>query len=406
MNNPTDIEIPNQPVSGKKRIAELDYYRGFAILGIFMVNILVMNVSFAFRQDWEAEQMGWLNRSTFFILETVFYSKFFATFSLLFGMGIALQLQNTSNKSILFFIRRLGALLVFGLLHILFIWSGDILHLYALLGLLLLLFFRLQAKYLLWIAIVIFLFPYFGKLVDWILGSLSIIPERALDDHSRKDLIELYRNGSYSSGVQLRIKEYVFALKLVLAYIAPVAFSMMLLGGYLVKKGIVYRLRSFALEITKPLLICTSILLVYRFVLIYYILPNHAPEWGSMLSITLHTIFQLSDISISVLLLWSLTMLLHQKYFTKMLSPLKYVGRMAFSNYILQSVFGYIVMRTFGFYEKLSVFECFVLVLLFFGFQVVISKFYFNYFKFGPLEWLWRVVSYWKILPLLKKDGN
>lgn len=406
MNKPSDIETPNQPVLGKKRIEELDYYRGFAILGIFMVNILVMNVSFVFRQDWEAEQTGWLNQCTFFVLETVFYSKFFAIFSLLFGMGIALQLQNTLNKSILFFIRRFGALLVFGILHILFIWSGDILHLYAILGFFLLFFFRLQAKYLLWIAILIFLFPYFGQLVDWILSSLSIIPESALVDYSRKDLIELYRNGSYSSGVQIRIKEYTYALKLVFAYIAPIAFSMMLIGGYLVKKGIVYRLKSFAVKITKPLLISTTILLVYRFIFIYYILPNHAPEWGSMLSITLHTIFQLSDVSISFLLLWTLTLLYHKKYFTKILTPLKYVGRMAFTNYILQSVFGYILMRTFGFYEKLSVFECFILVLLFFGFQIIISKIYFKYFKFGPLEWLWRVVSYWKFLPYIKGNKN
>lgn len=406
MNKPSDIVTSNQPVLGKKRIEELDLFRGFAILGIFMVNILVMNVSFAFRQDWEAEQIGWLNQGAFFVLQTVFYSKFFAIFSLLFGMGVALQLQHSSNKTILFFLRRFGALFLFGLLHIVFIWSGDILHLYAILGCFLLLLFRLQAKYLLWLAIVIFLFPYFGKLVDWILSSLSIIPENALIDYTRKDLIELYRNGSYSSGVPLRIKEYIFAAKLLFAYIAPVAFSMMLIGGYLVKRGIVNRLKSFAIEITKPLLICTSILLVYRFVLIYYILPNHAPELGSILSIVLHTIFQLSDISISVLLLWSLTLLIHKKHFTKILTPLKYVGRMAFTNYILQSVFGYIVMRTFGFYEKLSVFECFILVLLFFGFQIVMSKIYFKYCKFGPLEWLWRVVSYWKFLPILKEKEN
>lgn len=404
MNKPSDIETPNQPVLGKKRIEELDYYRGFAILGIFMVNILVMNVSFVFRQDWEVEQTGWLNRSTFFVLETVFYSKFFAIFSLLFGVGIALQLQNTLNKSILFFIRRFGALLVFGILHILFIWSGDILHLYAILGFFLLFFFRLQAKYLLWIAILIFLFPYFGQLVDWILSSLSIIPESALVDYSRKDLIELYRNGSYWSGVQLRIKEYIFAAKLVFAYIAPVAFSMMLIGGYLVKKGIVHRLKSFAVEITKPLLIGTAILLVYRFILIYYILPNHAPEWGSMLSITLHTIFQLSDVSISFLLLWTLTLLNHKKYFTKILTPLKYVGRMAFTNYILQSIFGYLIMRTLGYYETFSVFGCFVLVLLFFGIQIIFSKIYFDYFTFGPLEWIWRVISYRKLLPILKEN--
>jgi uncharacterized protein len=399
-----DNEIKNLPLIETRRIEELDFYRGFAILGIFMVNILVMNVSFAYRQEWEAEQTGWINQSTLFILETLFYSKFFVIFSLLFGMGVALQIQSSSNKSIFFFLRRFGALLVFGLLHILFIWSGDILHLYAILGLFSLAFFKLHPKILLWLAIIVFIFPYFGKLADWSFNTLSLAPEKALDEYSRNDLTELYRNGSYSSGMQLRIKEYLFALKLVFAYIAPVAFSMMLLGGYLVKQGIVYRLKSFANEISKPLLISTLILLIYRFSLIYYILPNHAPQWGSALSITLHTIFSLSDISISFTMLWLLTKLYHRAYLIKVINSLKFVGRMAFTNYILQSVFAYWLMRTLSYYETFSVFQCFILVLLFFGVQIMISKIYFSYFMFGPLEWLWRVVSYWKILPILKKN--
>ena len=397
-------ETKNQPVLGKERIEELDYYRGFAILGIFMVNILVMNVSFVFREDWEAEQTGWLNQSTFFVLQNIFYSKFFAIFSLLFGMGIALQMQNSYKKSMLFFLRRFGALFVFGVMHILFIWSGDILHLYAFLGFFLLFFFKMPAKYLLWTAIFIFLFPYFGKLVDWLLSFLSIVPENALTDYTRNDLINLIRNGSYWSGVELRVKEYVYPLQLVFGYILPIALSMMLIGGYIVKKGIVFRLKSFAREITKPLLISTGVLLMYRFILIYYILPNHAPEWGSLFSITLHTIYQLSDVAISFSLLCILTLLHHQKLMIKVLAPLKYVGRMAFTNYILQSVFGYLIMRTFDYYETFSVFECFVIVLIFFGIQVVFSKIYLKYFKFGPLEWIWRVMSYWKWFPILKED--
>lgn len=399
-----ELNTTLQPVLGKKRIVALDYYRGFAILGIFMVNILVMNVSFAFREEWEAEQTCWLNQATFFILQTVFYSKFFAIFSLLFGMGIALQIQKTSNKSTFFFLKRFGTLFIFGIMHILFIWSGDILHLYALLGILLLFFFKLPARYVLWSAIFIFLFPFFRDIINWFLNYLSFDNYSYITSYTREDLIELKRNGSYWSGVKLRIKEYSFALQILHAYIAPVALSLMLVGGYIVKKGIVFNLQKFAQRITKPLLITTGVLIIYRFTLLYYILPVHEPEWGSLLSITLHTIYQLSDVAISFLLLWTLTMLYHKKYMVKVLSPLKYVGRMAFTNYILQSVFGYIMMRTFGYYETFSVFECFILVLFFFGIQVVLSKMYLKYFKFGPLEWLWRVLSYGKLFSIKKSN--
>ena len=392
------------PTNTQQRIKELDIFRGFAILGIFMVNILVMNMSFAYRQEWEIEQTGWLNQATFFILESLFYSKFFAIFSFLFGIGIALQLQIDNGKSVLFFVRRLSALFLFGVLHILFIWSGDILHLYALLGVPLLLLFKLPSKYILWVAILIFLFPFFGPIMSYILEVFSIQPENALNEFSKTELIEMVRNGSYWSGLVLRVKEYIFTMPFVFAYIAPVAFSMILIGGYIVKKGYVFHLHDLAYKIRVPLLVTTGILLIYRYTLIYYILPHHTPEWGSMLSIMLHTLYQLSDVTLSFTFLWALTIFYHLPSFRNALVPLSYVGRLAFSNYILQSLFGYFLMRTLGFYASFSVFQCAILVLLFFSFQIILSKYYLNYFKFGPLEWLWRVISYWKWMSFRKKN--
>jgi uncharacterized protein len=387
----------HQSTTVKQRIEELDLYRGFAILGIFMVNILVMNVSFAFREDWELEQTGTLNQITFFVLQTVFYSKFFAIFSFLFGIGVALQLQQ-SSKNIFFFLRRFGALFIFGVLHILFIWSGDILHVYGILGLLLLVFLKLPARYLLWSAVLLFLFPYFGSLFDWLLSVFSLdFSNSGIAILNREEIIDLKRNGSYWSGVVLRTHEYRYALQLIWAYIAPIALSMMLIGAYIVKKQFVFNLYAFALKIRLPILICTAILLVYRFTFLYYIMPNFEIQRGSLLSIAFWTFFQLSDVFISFFLLWTLTLLYQSHRIKRIISPFKNVGKLAFSNYILQSVFGYVLMRSFGLYETLSVFECFCIVLVFFAFQVLISKIYLMYFKTGPLERLWRIISYGRL---------
>ena len=396
------------PTPKSDRISELDIFRGFAILGIFMVNILIMNVSFAYRGEWEAEQTGWLQRGSFFVLETVFYSKFFTIFSFLFGAGVALQIQHAKQKgnySKTFFLRRFGTLFLFGIMHILFIWSGDILHLYGMLGLLLLLFFRGSGKVLLWSAAVIFFFPFYTLIFEQIVEWLSFDYSVPLASLSRKDIFELKHHGSYLSGIILRLKEYAFAMGLIYSGITPVALTMMLLGGYVVKMGWLENIYNRLIKIRPYLLGALVILLIYRFILLYWISPSFEIPFGSTLSITLVIFFQLSDIVISFTLLWLIGYLWNKGIFKQLLSPLQYVGRMALSNYISQSVIGYMIMRTFNGYEYFSAFGCILLVLGVYSIQIILSKLWLTKFMFGPLEWLWRCISYMKLLPI-KKSNN
>ena len=396
------------PTPKSDRINELDIFRGFAILGIFMVNILIMNVSFAYRGEWEAEQTEWLQRGSFFVLETIFYSKFFTIFSFLFGAGVALQIQHAKQKgnySNTFFLRRFGTLFLFGIMHILFIWSGDILHLYGMLGLLLLLFFRGSPKVLLWSAAVVFFFPFYTLIFEQIVEWLSFDYSVPLASLSRKDIFELKHHGSYLSGIILRLKEYAFAMGLIYSGITPVALTMMLLGGYVVKMGWLENIYNMLIKIRPYLLGALVILLIYRFILLYWISPSFEISFGSTLSITLVIFFQLSDIVISFTLLWLIGYLWNKGIFKQLLLPLKYVGRMALSNYISQSVIGYMIMRTFNGYEYFSAFGCILLVLGVYSIQIILSKLWLTKFMFGPLEWLWRCISYMKLLPI-KKSNN
>lgn len=393
------------PTNSKDRIKELDIWRGFAILGIFMVNILVMNVSFLYRGEWEAEQTGVLNKISFFLLETFFYSKFFAIFSLLFGMGVALQLKRAHDKgnySNTFFIRRFTALFLMGICHILFIWAGDILHLYGILGIILLLFFRFSAKVILWSAILVFLFPFYHEVLDYIMALFDFDGTASLMELSRQEIIELKHDGSYWSGVELRLKEYGFAMGLIWSGIAPVAFTMMLLGGYFVKKGLLNDVMSWLQCFKWYLFGALIILLVYRFVLIYFVFPNFEIPMGSPLSVALVMIFQLSDISLSFSFLWLLAYCWNKGYLIRLIQPMSYVGRMALSNYIMQSVLAYWIMRTFNGYEAFSAFQCVTLVLSIYTLQILLSKLWFRFYRFGPLEWVWRSISYMKVLPIKK----
>lgn len=395
----------SSPTAQQNRIQELDIFRGFAIFGIFMVNILVMNVSFVYRGEWVAEQTGTIQAIALFILENFFFGKFFVIFSLLFGVGVALQLAKSKEQgrfSNAFFIRRFGSLFLFGIAHILFIWSGDILHIYGALGFLLLLFFRLPAKVLLWTAAATFLFPFYGSVFEATLAFFQFDYEAPLQSFSRGELVELKHNGNYFSGVTLRIKEYAFVMGYVYAGMVPTAFSMMLLGGYLLKLGVLDNLSSWLRRSKIGLLVAAIVLFTYRIILVYYVLPNFEVEHGSLLSILLMTLYYLVDIAMCLVILWVLGALMQMPRAKRALSPLSYVGRTALSNYILQSVFGYLIMRTFHGYEAFSPAACIVLVTGIFIAQIFLSKWWLVKFRFGPLEWLWRCISYKKILPIKK----
>ena len=370
-----------------------------------MVNILVMNVSFAHRMEWESEQTGWIQRASFFILETIFYGKFFTIFSFLFGIGVAFQIQRLKEKgtySTVFFLRRFGSLFLFGVLHILFIWSGDILHVYGMLGFLLLLFFKLSPRLLLISSVIIFFFPFYSIIFQYLIDWMALDYEKPLSSLSRSELIELKHHGSYYSGIILRIKEYLFAIRIIFAGILPTALSVMLLGGYFVKMGGLENISLWISKSRKHLLYSLAILLVFRFGFHFWIMPTFKIEFGSPISIALTTFFILSDLAISLSLLWFIAYLWNKNILKRLLSPLEYVGRTAFSNYIMQSIFGYLIMRTFNGYEYFSPFECILLVVGIFIIQIILSKLWLQRFRFGPLEWLWRCISYMKLLPIRK----
>ncbi len=398
-------ETSIQPTANSGRILQLDIFRGFAIFGIFMVNILVMNVSFVYRGEWLAETASTFNNIIDWCLQFFFFSKFFPIFSFLFGIGVALQIRSLKSKRIpssAFLIRRFTALLVFGMCHILFIWSGDILHLYALFGFLLIFMYRMPPVVIFLSAIVLVFFPFFDDLYEYIIHYFDVNPSGNMNQMTRDHIHTLKVNGSYASGIQLRLDEYGYMLPFVVSIMIPFALAMTLLGLYAVKSGIIDRIQAFAKKIIVPFLISFVLIITYRFLFQYWILEAFDIGFGSILSFFLWTLYFVSEVMISFLYLLLIVFALQTKVGFKLLSPLQYVGRMAFTNYILQSVIGYLIMRTFGYFESFDLLGCVLIVIAVYSVQIPLSWYWLKYFKFGPLEWLWRCISYWKVLPIRK----
>ncbi|MFK7787360.1 MAG: DUF418 domain-containing protein [Crocinitomicaceae bacterium] len=414
VDSPPSNETPN-PTSSTNRILHLDIFRGFAILGIFMVNFLVMNESFLFRDTWLMEcsdifsSTGKLNEVAHWLLETFFFSKFFPIFSFLFGIGVALQIRSLKEKkksSTLFLFRRFTALFIFGILHILFIWSGDILHLYALFGFILICMYRANTTVIWLTALVLFAFPYFDEIYLFVCDFFSTDPQQYLANLSRSQIADIKVNGSLPADMQLRYFEYIFFTDVIVQFVIPVALPMALLGLYVVKKGIIDRIDSFVNKIRLPFLILFILIVTYRFVFRYWAWEVFDIEHGSLLSFFLWSIYIISEIMLSFSYLIVIVLLLRTNLGRKLLSPLQYVGRMAFTNYILQSVIGYLIMQTFGYYESFDVLGCILVVLVVFACQIPLSWLWLKYFKFGPLEWLWRCISYWKVLTIRKVERS
>ena len=129
------------PVSRAERIELLDVLRGLAIFGILPVNMLFFSapLGYLLAPPWTSLA----DRAALTITHFFFSAKFYSLFSLLFGSGFAIQLDRARAKEsdfISFWVRRMVALLVIGYVHIALLWYGDILHLYAIMGLLLLAF--------------------------------------------------------------------------------------------------------------------------------------------------------------------------------------------------------------------------------------------------------------------------
>lgn len=401
--------MQEKPTKAKSRIDIIDIYRGFAILGIFVVNIVIMNSTFLNQDEFALQWTSNLDTVSEKILQFFFYTKFFPIFSLLFGLGIsmqALKMRDNNELSFAFFTRRMFFLYLFGVLHILFLWSGDVLNVYAIIGLFTTLLINRSDKLILGLSALFLFFPFYEQVFEYMFKLINFKPDILLSEYTGETVNQTIRHGSYLEGLKLRVAEYVANIPMVLSFLAPIAISMFLLGLYLGKNKVYKDLNTCIQKIKKPLLIITIITNIYRLVFLFVLIQHEifAIEVYREIFIKL---MKLSDVAMGLFYLWLIGWLYFNTKWKKILLPLKYVGRMALTNYIMQSAIGLILFSSVGFsrYETLSPTGTLITAFLVFGFQIIFSKIWLSYFQFGPLEWAWRCLTYKKILPIKKQKA-
>jgi len=393
------------PVSQSDRIVSIDLLRGVAVLGILIMNIQHFSMpTAAYINPTAYGDLNGLNKWVWIISHLLASGKFMGLFSILFGAGVVLFTSRAELKGMniaVLHYRRMGWLLLFGLMHTYLMWTGDILVSYSLCGMLVFLFRKKRPQILLRIAFVFFVIPllldslfafsmfyWSEEAVKYTMESWS--PESEIIQHQ----LDIYRS-AWLTQMELRIPQAIFMQT---GYFFMNTFwrvmSLMLLGMALFKMEILSSGRSSSFY-TKMAVI--GMIVVYLLSGTGVIL-NFTYQWTMEFSMFLGAQFNyVGSVAVALGYIGVVMLISKSASYTGLNKAFSAVGRMAFTNYILMTL-----ICTFLFYghglglygsveRKLQV----IIVLAIWIFIMTISPLWLKHFRFGPLERLWRSLTYW-----------
>ena len=380
------------PQPNLNRILDIDILRGFALFGILLVNILGFNASFFDFGGFYKSLPDAFQQSFYTTYINLTADKFIFLFSFLFGYGIFMQYDKFQQNILTFsrfLARRMFVLSIFGLLHILLLWAGDILFLYSLAGTFILLFIRIKTKNLIAFALFFYFFISF-----WFVANIWIVLPDALSSTCRECLDKariIYSQGNYAEALKLRLYEYYSFRNINAIYYLSKVIGIILFGIIAGRLNLYQRFtknRKHAAIIFVIILISSVILYVYHEQWINF---DHA--YAMALYMFLYELMNFL-ISCSYLLLILLLLTLHPIFI--FLRPLAFMGRMSLTNYLMQSIILSLLFYGwgFGFFGHLKVTDLVIIAIVVYAYQLIYTTIWFRYYRQGPLEKLWRKLSY------------
>ena len=389
------------------RINQLDVMRGFALLGILIMNIISFGLPQAhyFNPHAEGTLHGW-NRAALVFAEFFANEKFMGLFSLLFGASVVLftdKLEEKGRSAWTFYMRRNGWLLVFGLLHAYLLWIGDILFTYALCSVWLFfvrkwsarsLFIASGASVLLlllmdammglsvpyWSAVEVTEFAEF-----WSPSSASIAEEVAT------------MRGAWGDQMTMRVPSAMTMQTEYLPMLALRATAMMLLGMGLYKSGVLSGGMDRRWNGGFALIGLTLGLAITGWGFQY----SQAHDWSMEVFFIGGFFRRLGMVFLVLGYVGSILWLCEgpaKSWLERWLAPL---GRMALTNYLAQTVICTTLMygHGFGLFSSLGRAQLWLVVVPIWVVQILASKWWMDRCAFGPIEWGWRSLTYWRIQP-------
>lgn len=409
------------PVQQTERVQIVDILRGFALFGILFVNMTIFSRPFQAIVLPADASAPWYDRAAEWLIHFLGESKFYALFSLLFGLGLTLlmdRIEARNGRFVPLYMRRLLVLLGFGLVHAFLIWVGDILILYALLGFLLILFRKAKPRTLLTWAIVLLLIPLLFTTATTILVEVGrSVPEGAeqidatfaeLETGYRADVERAYRvypSGSFAEITDQRVYDYTSMGLTSFFVLGFNVMAMFLIGIYFGKKQIFQNL-----EANRPLfrrLLLWGLIVGIPGNALYATLIMPISRFESSWALMLASLAQgIGAPLLCLAYISGFALLASDPSRVKRLSILAPVGQMALTNYLTQSIVCTLIFYGYGLglFGKVGTAAGIGLTILIYLLQIPISHWWMKRFKYGPVEWLWRSLTYLKPQPIRRQS--
>jgi uncharacterized protein len=429
------------PVAAQERLASLDVLRGAAVLGILLMNILTFGLpGMAYLDPSVAGGDKGANLAYWFANQLLFEGKMRALFSMLFGAGAVLLITRGDERGgglrvADIFYRRTMWLILFGVLHAYFIWIGDILYAYGVVGLLLFPLRKANPKWLLVAGVLLalttsakFIWNDFDnlKLRNKAMAARALVAQgKPLSEEQKEDQkkwdekwnelkpdatqqakeIEphrggywklflwrwekvaggqssgMYRYGIYDVGGLMLIGMALLLLGVLTGQRSEVFYIAMLLGGYGVGVSV-------------------NALSGWR-----YYRSDFNPVEGLM---WLDACYDLGRLSVALGHIGLLVLLVKKGWLRGLTARLAAVGRMALSNYLATSVICTTIFYGYGLglFAKLQRYQLLYVVFAVWALLLIVSPIWLRHFRFGPMEWVWRSLTYWQRQPLRLKEKS
>jgi uncharacterized protein len=395
------------PVTPGERIATLDAIRGFALLGIFIMNMPLFNTSFFAGADGTRLWPQWWDRSAEIVRDVIFSGKFNSMFSMLFAIGFTIQLerllQREPQRAVGIYARRIFWLLMFGILHACVLWTGDILHMYAILGFLLLALRKLPDRIVVALIVLCLAYPALAGVVR----LMTMTPQDVEQVTGVMQQWQAADNAVYGHGTFLEAVRHN-TQAMILYYTNPqLRWSM--LGGYVqilttMLFGLLLGRHRFFQNITAHLPLVRRVQwwalaggLACGIVFGAWEATAANPMQPSVWKIVAGTCYVLCRVGIMAFYVCTLIRAMHSTTWCRRLAPVTLAGRMPLTNYLMQSLIGTFLFYHWGLGLWGRVGPALDLVLavaIFFMIQVPLTHLWLRNFQLGPLEYLWRVLTY------------
>lgn len=400
-----------QTITPKKRINSIDALRGFALIGIMLLHCMER---FDLTLAPVVESPFWqaIDTAVYDSLYFLFSGKSYAMFSLLFGLSFFMQMESQAAKGVDFrgrFLWRLALLFLFGYINGL-VYMGEFFMVYAVLGVFLIPLYKVPTRWLLVLCILLFLqIPAVISFVSLLSDNVANEPTAAAAymDRLFERAADVFINGSLMDVLSFNTFDGQSAKCLwVFNNFRYLQLLGLFIAGMLIGRQGIHKSEENMVKYSRLFLpYCLA------FWAVFYAVAFLLPVWGvdGFALRVGQTLFKTyGNLGQMMVYFCGFTLLYYRYKGQKVLDRIAPVGRMSVTNYMAQSIVGVSLFYGFGgnFAVEFNYLQSFLLGAAFCVIQIAYSNWWIKRFYYGPMEWLWRSLTWFQVVPLSRRKAS